>query len=136
MSTKINLITTKTINMVHRKSTINPNALEAHKAVKCADVYKSWCLSNSSIKISCALYALMVVIPSREAFKWPIIGLRAEKMFSFSNKYIFYIIWKRIFPYYLLKTVIVYYIKFSRLSRRGLRHIIPLLESLYNVKRW
>lgn len=50
-----------------------------------ADVYRSWCLSNSSLRICSALNALIVVSPSNEELIWPTRGLRAVIETNYSS---------------------------------------------------
>lgn len=55
-------------NVAAKKSMKYPRAIMPILRLMKADVYRSWCLSNSFLRISSALKALMVVRPSKDEF--------------------------------------------------------------------
>lgn len=61
--------------MKHKISSQKPNAELAATYMNQALVWQSWCLSNSSLKMSWAPKALMVVKPCNVAFKCVNAGL-------------------------------------------------------------
>lgn len=68
----------KVVKMKQQISILKTKADVAEMKTNQAEVFVSWQLSNSSIKVFCARYARIVDNPLRVAFKWVNTGARAE----------------------------------------------------------